>query len=434
MILTLFLLLPTTTLVSQDITNDDSKPSHVQAYVEEVLYSFGGSPDGATPLNVDMHLDGEGNLYGTTAYGGLSCSDIESGGCGTVFEIDKNGIETVLYRFVGSPSDGSAPPGGLLRDAFGNIYGMTGLGGPSCQEAHKACGVVFKLDSSFKETVMHSFSGLADGGLPPAGVIMDSQGNFYGTLEIGGAYGSGAAFKLDNNNNATLLHSFAGAPNDGADPVSMLVQDGLGNLYGVTQIGGNGICSGYSCGTIFKIDANGKETVFYNFTGANGDGAEPYGGLALDGQGNLYGTTTSGGDLGCSPPYGCGTVFKFDKNGKETLLYKFKGAINLDGSEPYGNLMRDPQGNLYGTTFSGGDGCGTVFKLTPSPPICKSSLCNKSQIVWTETVLYRFVCSGGDGSFPLGGLVRDSQGNLFGTTANGGIFGLGTVFKLSPVQ
>ena len=278
---------------------------------------------------------------------------------------------------------------------------------------------------TYTESVLYSFKGVTDGDgyYPTAGLVQDAQGNLYGTTDQGGASYYGTVFKLDTTGNETVLYSFK-VGTDGYYPEAGLVQDGQGNLYGTTYAGGDLACSfGNGCGTVFKLDTTGKETVFYSFTGVGGDGADPQAGLVRDAQGNLYGTAGGGGDLACDPPNGCGTVFKVDTTGKETVLYSFKGSP--DGHQPLAGLVRDAQGNLYGTTHEGGDlpcelpvGCGTVFKLDTTGK---------------ETVLHSFT-GNPDGRFPYAGLVQDAQGNLYGTTVQGGDLACngdcGTVFKV----
>jgi uncharacterized repeat protein (TIGR03803 family) len=203
-------------------------------------------------------------------------------------------------------------------------------------------------------TVLHSFTGGNDGAYPFAGLIADKTGDLYGTASAGGfnhaPYGYGTVFKLDTTGEVTVLHSFTFRP-DGAFPVAGLIRDKEGNLYGTTESGGAPGCFG----TVFKVDATGKETVLHSFPGTP-DGLLPLAGLIMDKEGNLYGTTYDGGDSGV------GTVFKLGVTGKETVLYSFTGGA--DGGFPLASLVRDKEGNLYATTFLGGDyGFGTVFKL-----------------------------------------------------------------------
>jgi len=313
---------------------------------ETVLYSFTGTGgDGAGPY-AGLVLDTQDNLYGTTQYGGANA-------WGTVFKVDTTGKETVLYSFTGTGGDGAGPTAGLVRDAQGNLYGTTGGGGAN------GWGTVFKVDTTGKETVLYSFTGTGgDGAYPYAGLVRDAQGNLYGTTPGGGAYEYGTVFKVDTTGTETVLYSFTGTGGDGTRPYAGLVRDAQGNLYGTTAHSGN---SNYY-GTVFEVDTTGNETVLYSFTGTGGDGAYPVAGLVMDAQGNLYGTTQFGGDLACGAPAGCGTAFKLDTSGKETVLHTFTGTP--DGNNPVAGLVLDAQGNLYGTTEGGGaDGLGTVFEL-----------------------------------------------------------------------
>ncbi len=286
------------------------------------------------------------------------------------------------------------------------------------------------------ETVLYSFTGTnGDGAQPTAGLIMDSAGNLYGTTQFGGVTscfsdrippGCGTVFKLDPSGNETVLHSFTGTNGDGANPAASLIMDSAGNLYGTTQFGGVTSCSSGSfvppgCGTVFKLDPSGHETVLYSFTLTNGDGAQPVAGLIMDSAGNLYGTTPYGGVTSSScfvfvtgPPIppGCGTVFKLDPSGHETLLHSFTDT-NGDGAQPVAGLIMDSAGNLYGTVAAS---AGTVFRLEPSGH---------------ETVLHSFTGSP-DGEDPVAGVIMDSAGNLYGTTYGGGSAGDGTVFRLEP--
>jgi uncharacterized repeat protein (TIGR03803 family) len=370
-----------------------------QAQTFTLLYTFTGGADGRTPGG-GVILDAAGNLYGTTTQGGnLACSQ----GCGTVFKVDGAGNETVLYRFAGTGAgDGEYPNATLAMDAQGNLYGTTDVGGAF------GYGTVFKLDTTGKETVLHSFSGASgDGAFPLGGVVRDGQGNLYGTTEAGGTSNCGTVFKLDTTGKETVLYSFAGTGGDGKRPYAGVVRDGQGNLYGTTEAGG---VADY--GTVFKVDTTGKETVLHSFPVTVGDGLQPMTGLVLDAKGNLYGTTHSGGR---GIDGGNGVVFKLDKAGSERVLYRFP-ATGAKGIHPRG-LLRDAQGNLYGTTlFHGAFGWGTVFKRAPTGKL---------------TVLYNFTGGNADGGDPYAGVVQDGQGNLYGT-ASAGALGYGTVFKITP--
>ena len=380
------------------------------APIYTVLYNFTGGADGGGPSG-GLIRDAAGNLYGTAVYGGTY-------GSGAVFKVDPAGNETVLDSFTGG-TDGGYPSTGLIRDAAGNLYGTTSVFGTY------GVGVAFKLDPAGNETVLHAFTGGADGGNPSAGLIRDSAGNLYGTTYQGGNTscfligGCGVAFKLDPAGNETVLHAFTGGA-DGSSPIAGLIRDAAGNLYGSTQYAGTG-----GFGVAFKMDPAGNETVPHSFTSGT-EGADPEADLVRDGAGNLYGTTRFGGDLlHCNGGNGCGVVFKLDPAGNETVLYTFTGG--LDGGSPFAALVLDPAGNLGGTTYNGGNtngycspfGCGVVFKVDQKG---------------NETVLHEFCPQSGcvDGAYPSAGLLRDRAGDAYGTAYNGGAYGAGVVFKLSP--
>jgi uncharacterized repeat protein (TIGR03803 family) len=261
---------------------------------ETVLYSFGGGKDGMIPM-AGVVMDAVGNLYGTTLAGGDQRS------YGTVFKISKSGKETVLHRFTGG-GDGGSPYGSLILDDEENLYGTTSAGGTGCSGG---CGTVFMMNKTGRETVLHRFHGRDDGDAPFDSLVRDTKGNLYGTTVGGGTYGFGTVFKVSKVGKEVILYSFPGTNDDGY-PYSGLVRDKAGNLYGATYYGGMNNCndeSGYSgCGTIFKVDPSGKGTLLYSFTGGT-DGAYPsYGNLLLDASGNLYGATYGdpGDDSGAS--------------------------------------------------------------------------------------------------------------------------------------
>jgi len=372
-----------------------------------VLYAFQGGPkDGSSPAG-KLILDSSGNLYGLTQYGGARTL-----GWGTVYKVNAaTGKETVLYSFTGG-TDGGYAYGGLVQDAAGNLYGTTSEGGNgSC--GGDGCGVVFELRKNGKETVLYQFSGGSDGGDPNGDLVRDKAGNFYGTA-YWGPYGCcGVAFKVDKKGNETVLHEFNGIP-DGESPVAGVLLDQHGNLFGTTSAGGGGACLFQGCGTVFKLSKTGEETILYDFLGSP-DGAVPFAGLLQGASGNFYGTTFSGGISGCNDHGpGCGTVFEVNVSGREKILYRFRPKKNEE--LPVGGLIADASGNLYGTTY--GDettSFGTVFKLDTSGK---------------ETLLYRFT-GGGDGCLPIGDLTLDSEGNLYGATRSCGANGDGVVFKIS---
>jgi len=343
--------------------------------------------------------------------------------------------EVSLYNFKGGSNDGSAPVGGVVADQAGNLYGTTGTGGSytDCSPFGQTCGVVFELTpsgGSWKETVLYTFTGGLDGGEPLAGLVIDSQGNLYGTTAIGGSFGMGTVFMMSFVSGSwteSVLYSFQGG-SDGAYPQSAVTLHN-GSIYGTTYAGGGNYCLGApsGCGTIFQLQHGNNgwtENVLYRFT--NGaDGAFPYANLILDPAGNLYGATTQGGYLlnNCAP-YGCGNVFQFkhDPSGWTlNTLYAF--TYNTDGAEPIGGLFAS-NNTLYGTASGGGAAySGTVFQLA------------YAKGAWTFTLLYTF--HGPDGQAPEGALVGKGK-YLFGTTHSGGtgsgcFFGspCGTVFMLN---
>jgi uncharacterized repeat protein (TIGR03803 family) len=396
-----------------------------------VLHEFTGSPDGGNST-AGLLLDSAGNLYGTTDIGGgfhgYGCRSPY--GCGTVFKVSPGGKERILHRFIpGAGGDESF--GDLISDSVGNLYGTTVYGGTGNCQGGSGCGVVFMLDRTGKETVLHRFRGVAGGGTPVSGLVRDRSGNLYGVTYGGGdlnceqGLGCGVVFKLSMNGKERVLHAFTNAGIDGQGPWADLIRDSHGNLYGTTLYGGTGHgCVGnIGCGTVFKVSPAGKETVLYSFTGVP-DGEFPQSALLRDTDGNLYGSTTEGGDSKCN----CGVVFKLDSSGKETILYTFLGGE--DGANPAGKLVWGSAGNIYGTTKLGGRGCGflnrlgcgTIFELNV-----------RSQ---TETKLYSFT-GRADGTSPYG-VVRDAAGNLYGATEKGGTGGCianegcGSVFKLTP--
>jgi uncharacterized repeat protein (TIGR03803 family) len=229
---------------------------------------------------------------------------------------------------------------------------------------NKGEGDIFKLSSTGIYTVLHQFiANTTDGFFPTSSLLRDSLGNLYGTTEYGGNYsctrGCGVVFKVTASGVEKIMHTFAGAPNDGANPYAGLIRDHAGNFYGTTVIGGP-----TNLGTVFKIDTTGKETVLYSFQGIT-DGANPQGSLLIDATGNLYGTTSAGGTMNATfCPSGCGTVFKLDASGNETIIHSSEGFP--DGTTPVTGMILGSDGNFYGTTVDGGtSNTGTIFKITP---------------------------------------------------------------------
>jgi uncharacterized repeat protein (TIGR03803 family) len=408
--------------------------TRVAAQTETVLYDFTCCPLG--PANQPyggLISDAAGNLYGTTFQGGAY-------GHGAVFELSPiAGVgwsETVIYSFNEKPGQiDYGPESGLTLDAAGNLYGTKSTGGAS------GFGMVFKLIPSGGGTwtlkVLHSFIG-TDGDYPEAGVIFDGVGNLYGTTHFGGAYGYGAVFELSpiagGGWREKVLYSFRHVGHDGVNPDAGLVFDAAGNLYGTTRVGGTNLskkCQS-GCGTVFELSPvagkGWRETVLHSFAENGTDGAFAYGGLIIDGAGNLYGATNAGGTGLCktSVVVGCGTVFELSPvaggGWTEAILYNFL-KNGTDGVYPQTGTLLLAGGNLYGVTDKGGtNSVGTVYKLSPAVGGG-----------WTETILHAFQNNGSDGLYPNGSLIMDSLGNLYGTTSSGGtsVQG-GTVFEITP--
>jgi uncharacterized repeat protein (TIGR03803 family) len=378
-------------------------------WTESVVYAFNGVTDGCSPAVASVLIDPSGNLYGTTYSGGTY-------DYGTVFELSKgeNGAwtESVLYSFNGQ-DDGALPYAGLTFDALGNLYGTTYSGGTF------ANGTAFELmkqeNGNWTETVLHNFSGGSDGSLPYAGLIFDSSGNLYGTTIYGGTGNLGTVFELQPNGDGTwaesILFNFIGGAG-GSSPQTGLIFDQSGKLYGTTGEGGNR----NGAGVVFQLTKSGGTWIEKVLWAPGGkDGYYPSA-LAIDSAGNLFGTNEEGG-----ASKGAGTIFEIlRRNGKAQVLYTFPvkpSGLAPYGDYPYGGVVLDASGNLYGTTGGGGSGqSGTIFELSSS-----SSL----------DVLHTFASAPG-GIDPSGSLIADSAGNLYGTTGAGGPHNSGTVFEISP--
>jgi uncharacterized repeat protein (TIGR03803 family) len=412
----------------------------VEASQFKVLHTFKGGPDGTNPF-ADITLDRSGNLYGTTTTGGDTayCSN---SGCGTVFRLrhnpDGSWSKKVLYAFKGVP-DGSAPQAKLTLDSNGNLYGTTAYGGLINSSCPLGCGVVFKLTrnqgGTWAQSVLYTFTGLSDGGSPLANVIFDSSGDLYGTTVTGGdlstcfGFGCGVVFQLvpnpDGSWTPNILYRFSGGP-DGGVPRQGLVLDAAGIVYGSTTNGGDPNCiSAQGCGVVFQLthqmDGSWKYAVLHAFH--QQDGAYPVGNLTLDSAGVLYGATDVA-DAGVN-----GLVFKLTPNQDgtwtETVLHRFTSP--QDAAFPFAGVVLDKSGNLYGTTANGGDlscgdgyGCGAVYRMSLNPDGS-----------WSEHVLHRF--EGTPGANPYNAsVVIDDAGNIYGDTSNCGATCAGSVYQLIP--
>jgi uncharacterized repeat protein (TIGR03803 family) len=422
------------------------------SWTETILYNFTDEADGGYPFD-SLTFDKAGNLYGTASVGGdVNCENYQYQpiGCGLVFEFIHNSdgtwTESVLHTF--EQYDGLFPQAPVIFDSAGNLYGTTENGpGTNCG---LGCGTVFKMtpgSSGWTLKTVYTFAGGPDGEFPSSGLVMSSDGHFYGTTSAGGStlncqYGCGTVYQLTPSSTAVwkeqIIHNFSATSSaqsggiDGSAPMAAVTFDQFGNLYGTASAGGPAAavaaCVGaYRCGgTAFKMTKNSSgqwvTSLLYSFTGV-GEGSGPGGALISDSAGNLYGTTEYGG-------VGNGIVFELmpQSSGgyKERVIHTFLGGT--DGSLPIGGLTFDSAGNLYGTTYYGGansgcttstTGCGTVYELSPS-----------TSGKWTETILHAFADA--DGTEPAGDLIMDSHGNLFGTAGGNSQGGAGTVFELSP--
>jgi uncharacterized repeat protein (TIGR03803 family) len=377
------------------------------AQVFTTLASFDGT-DGDFPRFGSLVQGFDGSFYGTTWFGGTY-------GAGTVFKITPGGTLTAIYSFCAQTNcaDGSRPTGGLLLNFDGNFYGTTSGGG-----AYGDNGTIFRITPGGKLTTLHSFNGIG-GSTPTSALVQGFDGNLYGTTIGGGVtpYCSscGTFFRITAGGAFARLYNFCSQANcsDGLGPWGGLVAAPDGKLYGTANAGGANAqsCPGASdpCGTVFSITLHGKLTTLHNFDGT--DGANPKGTLVEGTHGNFYGTTYAGGANTCQL-IGCGTAFKITLGGTLTVLHNF--TESSDGAGPVGALIQGSDGNFYGTTSYGtSSNGGTVFKITSAGSL---------------TTLVTLVPP--SGNQPNGGLVEGTDGNLYGTTTVGGASNQGTVFSL----
>lgn len=387
-----------------------------QAQTFKVIYNFTGGQDGSYP-EAGLTMDKAGNLYGTAYQGGGTNR-------GTVFKLAHKGSGwalSPLYSFTGR-EDGGAPIARVVFGPDGSLYGTTEFGGYNCGSG---CGTVFNLKPPvafcrsvlcpWTQTVLYRFSGSSDGANPGFGdLIFDQAGNIYGTTYFGGNNAQGVVYELTPSNGSwteRAIYLFTGS-SDGGNPYSGVIFDKAGNLYGTAWAGG---ANGY--GTVFELTPSGSgwaENTLHALQSVT-DGGQPFGGVVFNSAGNVYGGTGSGG------PGSGGTVYELmPSNGGWTfdVLYSFTSSGYLPG--PHGNLTMDASGNLYGTTTKDGThGAGSVFKLTPS---------NGG---WTETDLYDFT-GGSDGGIAYGSVLIDASGNLYGTASAGGANGYGVIWEITP--
>ncbi|HEV2381130.1 MAG TPA: choice-of-anchor tandem repeat GloVer-containing protein [Terriglobia bacterium] len=362
--------------------------------------------NGRNPYYASLVQGTDGNLYGTVPDGGEFK-------WGTVFRLSPAGTLTTLYNFCSQTNctDG-AGPSGLVLGTDGSFYGTTGLGGASANGGNgSGWGTVFKITSTGRLTTLYSFCGQVgcnDGQGPAAALVQGMDGSFYGTTFYGGLSGNGTVFRITPGGTLTTLYNFNEYP-DGGQPLGSLVQAPNGILYGTTNAGGlNGD------GTVYSITSQGALTTIHSFDYSDGWAVND--GLILASDGNFYGTTTGGGSSSACQD-GCGTVFKITASGKLTTLHNFD---SIDGAEPIGGLVQATDGDFYGTTGTGGTGyacpyqCGTVFEITRSG---------------TLTTLHSFDST--DGATPYDALFQATNGSFYGTTLVGGTSQGGTIFAVS---
>jgi uncharacterized repeat protein (TIGR03803 family) len=399
---------------------------------QATIFNFDVGPEGARP-RAGFIMDKAGALYGTTSAGGNTGDCFRVPGCGVVFKMTPPAAgqtlatESVLYTFTGG-NDGSAPYGGLLMDGSGALYGTTSQGGAN------GYGVVFKLTppgagaSVWTDTTLFSFSGGRDGGSPLCALVQDKAGALYGTTQAGGAFGMGVVFRLMPPKNGgtvwreTVLHQFHGHA-DGGAPVAGLAIDDRGTLYGSTPgFGAHGFGVAFSLTPPVAGKTIWHQTILHAFTNGR-DGSYPQGSFILNKEGALFGTTSNMG----ANATGVGVVFKLSPPSglhvrwSDRVLFDFNGFLST-ASHPVGPLVRDSSGALYGTSVAGGAGqMGVLFKLTRPAGGAGP---------WTESEPDQFFGNGNDGAQPMGGVMVDKAGTLFGTTYVGGKYFYGAVFEV----
>jgi uncharacterized repeat protein (TIGR03803 family) len=337
---------------------------------KSVLYSFGSVSNDGFAASGRLIQGRDGALYGVAAHGG------DAGGGGTIFRITLDGEYSVLHSF-GAPGEGYVPVGGLTEASDGNFYGATSNGGANhCFQIPVAggnCGTIFRMTPDGVVTQLYSFgSSITDGVQPMHPPIEASDGNFYGTTASGGANhcstsgatnNCGTVYRMTPAGEVTILHSFGSSRQDGIAPLGSLMQAGDGTLYGTTASGGGGDClSAFYCGTVFRMTLAGEVTTVHAFALTSvQEGYGPSPNLALGTDGNIYGTTVTGGD---GPRGSQGTVFRITLDGAKTTLFSF-GEANVEPGGPEGGVIQGSDGAFYGTTFyDGGFPSGTIFKLT----------------------------------------------------------------------
>jgi uncharacterized repeat protein (TIGR03803 family) len=414
-------------------------PASAQTFT--TLHNFCSRPDctdGAVPT-ASLVQGTDGNLYGTTPFGGASGPCDNNFGCGTMFRITPDGALTTVYAFCSQAhcTDG-AGANALIQDTNGDLYGTTVGGGAYWRGKSLSSGTVFRITLNGELTTLYNFCPAyptcTDGRNPTAALVQGRDGKFVGTTFNGGEfnigtciYGCGTVFRVTPGGALESMDSFDVA--NGQWPLAGMIQGADGRFYGATEVGGSGICGIYCDGTVFSISVDGTLTTLYDFCSLDGehctDGSLPFNGVVEGPDGNLYGATYEGGSgTNCTPIVGCGTIFKLTPGGTLTTLYSFCSVANCtDGEFPYAGLVLGSDGRFYGTTVSGGaNGFGTVFEITRGGVL---------------TTLHSF--DGNDGELSEAALVQGTDGSFYGTMEAGGKnhnshcgdSSCGTVFKLS---
>lgn len=347
-----------------------------QAQTYTLLHAFNNAGDGAYP-QAGVTLDAAGNLYGTT-------TGYEQNTTSTVYKLSRAGSGwrvSVLHTFAGG-TDGAAPYAGVVFGPDGTLYGTTASGGlfnnGTVYNLRPPASPCLSAECPWVETILYNFTGLADGAGPWANLTFDSAGNIYSTTIAGGTHGKGVVFELSRSGETwteSVLYSFKGVPVDGANPESSVTFDSAGNLYGTTAMGGYQ----EDVGTIYELSPSQSgwtETVLFNFNPGS-SGYTPYSGVVFDPQGNFYGTTSNGGGLENAG----GTIYQMEPSG-DSWIFNVLYSFNLGPNQPYDTPTLDAAGNLYGTTSGGPAGTGSIFELT------------RGSNGWTYSNLYEFAYQG----------------------------------------
>lgn len=383
-------------------------PAHAQVFGK--MASFGGV-NGDYPEFSSVVQGTDGNFYGTTLFGGTAaaCGNGNAQPCGNIYKLTPGGVLTNFYSFCSLPkcADGESPTESLTLGANGNFYGTTTHGGANDG------GTIFEITPAGKLTTLYNFCALGtcpNGSAPQSVLLLASNGNFYGTTSRGDGHGGGTVFQITPTGHFSTIYRFCSLTNcaDGAGPAAGLIQGTDGNLYGTTSSGGSAAKNGY--GTIFKLTPSGILTTLYTFLCSQSgcpNGASPQAPLFQASNGNLYGTTLGGGASAQCAAVGCGVAFEVTTDGAFTKLHDFCSEANCtDGAQPYAGMIQATNGNLYGTTHSSRRS-SVIYQITPS-----GTFTTVHTFCGTSTCPY--------GNAPYAGLFQGTNGVLYGTTVAGG--------------